>query len=125
MRIIVALAALTLAAQAFTSAPAQAEDWDFVLINDAGKPIKTVEIAVAGSGAWKPNVKAEDVADRGEIKPKGRMTVHFDKPTGQCKFDIKATFGDGTSQVWNGANVCDASFITVKLVGEKATIVSG
>ena len=119
MRMIVALSALTLAAT-----PALAEDWDFVLINDAGKPIKTVEIAVAGSGQWKPNVKAEDVADRGEIKPKGRMTVHFDKPGGQCKFDIKATFGDGTSQVWTGANVCDASFITVRLVGEKATIVT-
>lgn len=120
MRMMMALTALTLIA-----APALAEDWDFVLINDAGKAIKTVEIAVAGSGAWKPNVKAEDIADRGEIKAKGRMTVHFDKPTGQCKFDIKATFGDGSSQVWTGANLCDASFITVKLVGDKATIVAG
>lgn len=117
MRIIVALAALTLAA-----APALAEDWDFVLINDAGKPIKAVEIAVAGSGAWKPNVKEDGVADRGMIKPKARMTVHFDKPTGQCRFDIKATFEDGTSQVWNAANICDNSYITVKLVGDKATI---
>jgi hypothetical protein len=119
MRTIVALAALTLAA-----APALAEDWDFVLINDAGKPIKTIEIAVAGSGAWKPNVKAEDIADRGAVKVKARTTVHFDKPSGQCKFDIKATFEDGTSQVWNAANVCDASFVTVKLVGGKATIVT-
>lgn len=117
MRHIIALAALTLAAM-----PALAEDWDFVLINDAGKSIKTVEIAVAGSGEWKPNVKADDMADRGEIKPKGRMTVHLDKPSGQCKFDIKATFGDGTSQVWSGANICDNSYITVKLVGEQATI---
>lgn len=120
MRLITALTALTLAA-----APALAEDWDFVLINDAGKPIKTIEIAVADSGQWKPNVKSEDIADRGEIKPKGRMTVHFDKPANQCRFDIKATFGDGTSQVWNGANVCDSSFITVKLAEGKATIVTG
>lgn len=120
MRTIIALAAITL-----TAAPALAEDWDFVLINEAGKAIKTVEIAAAGTTDWKPNIKAEDVADRGEIKPKGRMTVHFDKPSSQCKFDIKATFGDGSSQVWNGANLCDASFITVKLVGDKATIVAG
>jgi len=117
MRIIVALAALTLAVT-----PALAEDWDFVLINDAGKPIKTVEIAVAGSTAWKPNVKAEDIADRGVVKVKSRTTVHFDKPSGQCKFDLKATFEDGSSQVWTGANICDNSFITVKLVNGTATI---
>ncbi len=112
-----------LAALAMVATPALAEDWDFVLINGAGKSIKTVEIAVAGTGEWKPNVKAEDVQDRGEIKPGARMTVHFDKPTGQCKFDIKATFGDATTQIWTGANVCDNSFITVKLAGDKATVV--
>lgn len=117
MRLIMALTALTL-----TAAPALAEDWDFVLINEAGKPIKTIEIAVAGSDQWKPNVKAEDMADRGEVKLKGRTTVHLDKPTGQCKFDIKATFGDGTSQVWQGANICDNSYITVKLANGAATI---
>lgn len=117
MRHIIAAAALVL-----TATPALAEDWDFVLINEAGKPIKTIEIAVAGSGQWKPNVKAEDIADRGAVKPKARTTVHFDKPASQCKFDIKATFEDGTSQTWAGANVCDNSYITVKLAGGVATI---
>lgn len=117
MRLVIALAALGMAVT-----PALAEDWDFVLINEAGKPIKTVEIAVAGSGEWKPNVKAEDMADRGEVKPKGRTTVHFDKPANQCKVDIKATFGDGATQVWSGANVCDNSYITVKLANGAATI---
>lgn len=116
MRHLIALAALTLAA-----APALAEDWDFILTNEAGKPIKTIEIAVAGSGAWKPNVKDEGAADRA-LAPKGRTTVHFDKPAGQCKFDIKATFADATSQVWTGANLCDNSYITVKLAGGQATI---
>lgn len=117
MRLFAALVALTAAA-----VPALAEDWDFVLINDAGKPIKTVELAVAGSNQWKPNVKAEDVVDRGATKVKARMTVRLDKPSGQCKFDIKATFEDGTTQVWNGANICDNSYITVKLVDGTASI---
>ena len=116
MRLITALGALTLAAS-----PALAEDWDFVLINDAGKTIKTVEIAVAGSGAWKPNFKEEGAPDR-LVKAKARTTVRLDKPTGQCRFDIKATFEDGASQVWPGANICDNSYITVRLVGDRATI---
>ncbi|MCP3732662.1 hypothetical protein M9978_19770 [Sphingomonas sp. MG17] len=117
MRTIIALAALTLAA-----APALAEDWDFVLINGAGKPIKTIELAPAGSGNWIPNKVDPEMKREGTTKAGGRTTVHFDKATGQCRYDIKATFEDATSQIWTAANICDNSFITVKLAGDKATI---
>ncbi len=115
---IAALAALTFAA----ATPALAEDWDFVLINAAGKPIKTIEVAVAGSGSWAPNKVDPETRREGPIKPGARTTVHFDKATGQCRYDIKATFEDGASQVWTAANICDNSYITIRLVGDKATI---
>lgn len=117
MRLITALAALTLAAS-----PALAEDWDFVLINGAGKPIKTIEIAPAGTGTWAPNKVDPGSRRDGSVKAGARTTVHFDKATGQCRYDIKATFEDATSQIWSAANICDNSYITLKLAGGKATI---
>lgn len=112
------------AALMVAATPALADDWDFVLINGAGKPIKTVELAPTGSGNWAPNKFNPEQNRQEVVKPNGRTTVHFDKAANQCRYDIKATFQDDSSQIWTGANVCDNSFITVKLVGDKATIVA-
>ncbi|MBX3593703.1 hypothetical protein [Sphingomonas sp.] len=117
MRLTMALAAVALAIT-----PAFAENWDFILINAAGKPIKLVELSPAGANSWKASLKEEDVADRGPVKVNGRMTVRLDKPASQCRYDIKATFTDDTTQVWSGVNICDNSYVTVRLVGDKATI---
>jgi len=103
-----AVAALSIAA------PAMADDWDFVLINNAGKAIKTVELAPAGTTTWQPNKVDPDFkkADA-TVKPGARMTVHFDKGAG-CKYDVKLNFADGSSGVWSAINVCDNSYVTVK-----------
>ncbi len=108
-------------AASMAAGPAFADDWDFVLINNAGKPIKTVEIAASGTTTWQPNkidpdFKKEDPT----VKVGGRMTVHFDKGAG-CKYDVKATFADDTSAVWTGLNVCDNSYVTVKMTAAGAT----
>lgn len=104
--------------------PALAEDWDFVLVNGAGKAIKTIELAPAGSGTWTPNKLNPEQNRQDMVKANGRTTVHFDKAANQCRYDIKATFQDNSSQIWTGANVCDDSFITIKLTDGKATIVA-
>jgi hypothetical protein len=104
--------AMTIAAAMMFAAPALAEDWDFVLVNNTGKPIKAVEISPGGAGTWiankvDPEMKRESVTAAGK-----RMTVHFDKGAG-CKYDIKATFADDTSAIWSGINVCDNAYVTV------------
>jgi hypothetical protein len=105
---------LAAAATAAVAVPALADDWDFVLINNSGKVIKTIELAPTGTTTWQPNkidpdFKKEDAT----VKAGARMTVHFDKGPG-CKYDVKATFADDTSAVWTGINVCDNAFVTIR-----------
>ncbi len=110
-----AIAALSIAA------PAMADDWDFVLINNAGKAIKTVEIAPTGTTTWQPNkVDPDFKKEDATVKPGARMTVHFDKGAG-CKYDVKLNFADGSNGVWTGINVCDNSYVTVKYNAAGAT----
>jgi|GEM_PF-537193 len=105
---------LAAAAAIVIAAPAMADDWDFVLINNSGKAIKTVEIAPTGTTTWQPNkVDPEFKKADATVKPGARMTVHFDKGAG-CKYDVKLSFADNSEGVWTGINVCDNSYITVK-----------
>ena len=107
-KLIVAGAALVLAAPAFADA------WDFVLTNDTGKDIKTIELSATGADKWQPN-KIDTTIQKGDpIKAGGRTTVHFDKDA-QCKWDVKLTFTDASTQTWSGINLCDDSFVTLHL----------
>jgi hypothetical protein len=105
--------AVAAAAAILVAAPALADDWDFVLINNSGKAIKTVEVAPAGTTSWQPNKIDPDFKKEGDVKPGARMTVHFDKGPG-CKYDVKLNFADASSSTWTGINVCDNSYVTVK-----------
>jgi hypothetical protein len=111
------LALAALAAAAF-AAPAFAEEWDFVLLNDTGKPIKTIDLAEAGTGSWVANKLDPEMKREGVTGPGKRTTVHFDKGAA-CKYDIKATFADDSSAVWSGINLCDNAFVTLSYAGGK------
>lgn len=104
------------------ASPALAEDWDFMLTNSTGKAIKSIELAPAGSSEFKPVTEDAEVKREPVIKPGARTTVRFDRPSSQCRFDLRATFEDATTQVFANANVCDNSYITVKLTGGKPSI---
>jgi hypothetical protein len=104
----------------FAAAPAMAEDWDFILTNSSGKDIKTVEVSAAGAGTWKPNVIDPESRKDMTIKANARTTVHFDKGSG-CKYDLKATFADDSSAVWNGFDVCANSYLTIRYDAGRAT----
>jgi hypothetical protein len=105
--------AMAIAAVLTLAAPAMAEDWDFILVNNTGKTIKTVEISPGGAGTWVANkIDTELTKEVKSVKPNGKMTVHFDKGSG-CKYDLKATFDDGSSAVWSAINVCDNAYVTV------------
>jgi hypothetical protein len=116
---IAAIAGLTLAA------PAMADDWDFILINQTGKAIKEVELAPNGGTSWQKNKVEEDMAKKGPIKTGARSTIHFDKAGSQCKYDVKATFEDDSTAVWSGINVCDAAFVTIKYANNAPSFTIG
>jgi hypothetical protein len=105
--------AMTIAAVVTFAAPAAAEDWDFILVNNTGKTIKTVEVSAGGAATWVANkIDTELTKEAKSVKPNGKMTVHFDKGSG-CKYDLKATFDDGASAVWSAINVCDNAYVTL------------
>lgn len=97
------------------AAPASAEDWDFVLVNNTGKPIKRVEIAVGGSNDWKADTSDRELQRKVVTEPGGRVTVHFNKGP-QCRHDLKATFADETTAIWTRINVCDNAYVSVSFV---------
>lgn len=108
---LVALAAAAFAVPAF-AIPAFAEEWDFVLLNDTGKPIKSIDISEGGKGSWVANKVDPEMKREAATGPGKRTTVHFDKGAG-CKYDLKATFADDSSAVWSGINLCDNAFVTL------------
>ncbi|WP_294091496.1 hypothetical protein [Sphingomonas sp.] len=105
--------AVTAAAVMMIAAPAFADDWDFILINNSGKGIKTVELAPTGTTDWQANKVDPEMKREPITKAGGRMTVHFDKGA-TCKYDVKLTFADDSASTWTGINICDNSFVTVK-----------
>jgi hypothetical protein len=109
------------AAALLAASPAFAEDWDFVLTNSTGKGIKTFEISPAGANKWQANKVDPEMKREPEVKNGGRTTIHFDKEGSQCKYDLKATFGDGGTAVWSGINICDAAYVTIKYANDTAT----
>jgi len=105
---------LMVAGAMVVATPALADEWDFILTNSTSKEIKLVEVAPTGTQTWQKNIIDPEVQKEKTTKAGGRMTVHFDKGA-TCKYDIKATFADDTSMVWTGINVCDNSYVTVKV----------
>ena len=105
--LIMAVAALLVAT------PALADEWDFVLINSTAKEIKLVELAPTGTQDWQKN-KIEEGQKSVALTPGKRGTIHLDKGA-TCKYDVKATFADQSSMVWTGINVCDNSYVTLKV----------
>lgn len=115
------MAILAGAALVALASPALAEDWDFVLVNNAGKDIKKIEIAPTGSTSWVANKEEEGVVYKA-TKSGGRTTVHFDKASSQCRYDVKVTFSDDSNSVWSGINVCDNAYVTIRYNGSGAPI---
>lgn len=113
--------AIGLMAAMLVAAPALAEPWDFVLVNETGKAIKLVEVTPTGTTDWKPGLEEEGRREP-VLKPKARTTVRLDRPSSQCRYDVRATFEDGATETFSSANICDNSYVTIKLAGGKPTI---
>ncbi|MFL9839981.1 hypothetical protein ABS767_03300 [Sphingomonas sp. ST-64] len=113
--------AIGLMAAMLVAVPALAEPWDFVLVNETGKPIKLIEIAPTGSTDWKAGFEEEGRREP-ILKPAARTTVRLDRPSSQCRYDVRASYEDGTTEVFSSANICDNSYVTIKLTGGKPAI---
>lgn len=102
------------------AAPALAEDWDFMLVNNTGRTITKLEVAPSGTGTWEANRYDGEVKKDPNVKAGGKTTVHFDKGA-SCKYDVRATFEDKSTAIWSGFDTCDNSYMTISITGDKPT----
>lgn len=100
------------------AAPAHAEPWDMVVVNQTGKSLRSVEFAPSPNTRWQNQSQTLTSAI---IPTGGRFTAYFDKPVSKCRFDLKGIFTDTGSAVWSSINVCDNSYVTIKYLNSKPT----
>lgn len=100
--------------------PALAEDADFVLSNETGKGIKSLQIKAATDADFKPDSAYTDEPGKSAVKAGGRTTIHFTKGAG-CKYDVKGTFEDDTTANWSGFDACENAYMTVAMTDGKPT----
>ncbi len=102
---------------AMIATPARAEAWDMVVINATGKPIRTIELGPSPATGWTA-VQSDPLGVLGNGE---RATIHFNKSNGICRMDLRATFSDATAAVYASINVCDNTYVTLKLTNGKPT----
>ncbi|WP_431862428.1 hypothetical protein [Azospirillum sp.] len=102
------LAAAT-AAVLFAQSPAFAGDQDFEVVNKTGYPIKHLHVSEAKNNSWDEDVLGRDVLNDGES-----FELNFAKGEKTCKWDMKVTYDDGETAVWQDLNLCKISKVTLR-----------
>ena len=102
------------------ASPALADAWDILVTNGTGKPIYSLAVSPKGTNVWQANATDADLKHSVTLQAGGRTTVHFDKGSG-CSYDLRATFQDGSSKIWQSLNVCDESYFTIKISANGST----
>ena len=80
---------------------------DFVLVNNTGADIYTVNISPSGVNDWEEDILGRDVLENGES-----VTVTFGLGNTPL-WDIQAVFENGTSISWYEINLLEVSKVTL------------
>jgi hypothetical protein len=95
--------ALACAAILCLSAPAAAEDLDFLLINASSSDITEFQVSPQSESRWSSNLMPS-----GYVLPAGNeVSVLIQDGRDHCEYDILAVFADGAKFEEFGANLCD------------------
>ena len=78
-----------------------------VVANDMRQTIVEIYISNAGSGNWQQDVLGSDY-----LQPGGSALVSIDDRKGQCRFDLKTVFDDGTNLI-RSVDVCHGEGYTI------------
>ena len=111
------LIALAIAGASLLAAgSALAENLDFTMINKTGYPINEVYVSSAATNDWEEDVLGRDQLANGE-----RVDIEFDRGSRGCNWDLKVTYEDGESAVWERLNLCEISAVTLRYDRSKGT----
>ena len=80
---------------------ASAFDRRIELTNNTRMAIVEIQIAQVGTGRWERDLLGDDI-----LLPAQSVLVDIDEGKGNCRFDIKTVFDDGTSSTRRDIDVC-------------------
>ncbi|NVK14531.1 MAG: hypothetical protein HWE35_10150 [Rhodobacteraceae bacterium] len=96
--LIAASAAALLASQA----PAQAEDLEFLLVNDSSADLVEFNVSPTPSDNWEGNLM-----EGGYLAPGYEIDVLIADGATTCVYDIRGSFSDGSEAEDYGLDLCD------------------
>lgn len=100
LAIAAAVAACALATAAF------AGQQDFVIVNNTGQAILTLNVSPASEDTWGPDILGIEILAAGE-----RGQVSFDNDEERCDWDIRVTYEDGDTGDWRGIDLCETAVV--------------
>jgi hypothetical protein len=84
-----------------TGPPAAALDRHIQLTNTTRRTVVELFAAEIGSGDWRIDLLGEDFLPPGAI-----AVVDVEDKSGNCRFDLKAVFDDGSELIRRNVNIC-------------------
>jgi hypothetical protein len=88
--------AMSVASSAFAGDPR------VILANETGTTIYAAQMSDVGRNEWGPDLLGDAVL------PSGYQTVLHPENRGYCKYDLRVTFADGSSNTVTRLNACEA-----------------
>ncbi|HYJ30280.1 MAG TPA: hypothetical protein VEW25_08070 [Allosphingosinicella sp.] len=79
---------------------------DFVIVNNTGQTILTLNVSPASEDSWGPDILGTDVLAAGQ-----RGEVSFDNDEERCDWDIRVTYADGDTGDWRGIDLCETAVV--------------
>lgn len=104
-------AAVVSAALALAVVPAAAfaGQQDFKIVNKTGYAFKNIYVSEANNNSWDEDILGRDMLEDGET-----LDVSFGKGEKTCIWDMKVTYDDGESAIWEDLNLCKISKVTLR-----------
>ncbi|UWQ81212.1 hypothetical protein K3725_09535 [Leisingera sp. S132] len=96
------LIAASAAALLASHAPAQAEDLEFLLVNDSSADLVEFNVSPASSDNWEGNLM-----EGGYLAPGYEIDVLIADGATTCVYDIRGSFADGSEAEDYGLDLCD------------------
>jgi hypothetical protein len=77
---------------------------DFTITNHTGHTIVTLRVSPTNDANWGPDILGRDMVSNGE-----QAEVTFDRNEGQCVWDIRVRYDDGTSNDLRAVKLCQTT----------------
>jgi hypothetical protein len=103
------LAGCAIGAAMFTfNPPAEAQDRRVRVINNTGQIMVRLQASNVNRRTWE-----EDILGRNVLRPGQATMANLDDGSGQCLFDLRATFAGGATATRRRVNICQITSWTI------------